>query len=105
MRDMKPRPVFPPLPLPKLEWKWPLTHTERIEQLTSLLTMEQLEPTHNNIRAAIDYHRGFPADELCSTEEVNFSDGKRIDSLDEIKGSWWMEVMRAPFCPNYIPLT
>ena len=60
-------------------WKWPLTHSERVVELEELLTMDYYKPNHENIRAAIEYHRGFPSNELCSAEFVNFCDGERSE--------------------------
>ena len=44
-----------------------------------------------NIQAAIDYHSGFHADELCSRERTHFTDGKLVPRED-IKFLFWMEV-------------
>lgn len=66
-------------PAPELHWKWPLTHSERIIELEDLLTRDYFKKNHENIRAAIDYHREFPADQLSSDELVDFMDGKKVD--------------------------
>jgi hypothetical protein len=85
----------------EVHWKWPLTHSERIIELQELLTFEYWRPNHENIRAAIEYHRGFPGGELCSNEEVYFCDGKRSDTFWP---PFWTEVKYSS-CMSYIMLT
>jgi hypothetical protein len=82
---------------PELQWKWPLTHSERIVELQELLTMEYWRSNHENIRAAIEYHRGFPSGELCSKEWVSFCDG---EMSDKCLPPFWAEV-KYPMLPKY----
>jgi hypothetical protein len=76
---------------PDFKWKWPLTHAERIVELQELLTTRYWTLQYPNIQGAIDYHSGFPADELCSRERTHFTDGKLVPRED-IKFPFWMEV-------------
>jgi hypothetical protein len=84
---------------PNFKWKWPLTHAERIVELQELLTTRYWALQYPNIQGAIDYHRGFPADELCSRERTCFTDGKLVPRED-IKFPFWMEVQP----PSYLKI-
>jgi len=55
---------------PEVNWKWPVTHSERIVELQELLTTDYWKRNHENIRAAIEYHRGLPGGEFCSNDGV-----------------------------------
>jgi hypothetical protein len=79
-------------PSPELNWKWPLTHSERIMELQELLTMDYYKRNHENIQAAIEYHRGFPAGEFCSDNRVYFMDGRKLDEEEDPLPPMWAEV-------------
>ena len=70
---------------------------ERIVELQELLTMDYWRSNHENIRAAIEYHRGFPSGELCSKEWVSFCDG---EMSDKCLPPFWAEV-KYPKLPKY----
>jgi len=75
------------------EWKWPLTHRERIEELEGVLRDESWEPNFENIKAAIEYHKGFDLDTICDRDDVFFQHGRRLESLHEMTiGACWAEV-------------
>jgi hypothetical protein len=84
----------PPLQAPKNGWKWPLTHAERIGELTELLEMDDWKKNHTNIRACIAWHGRFPAGELCPDERVCFSDGKLAH--EKPLPPYWIEVSVLP---------
>ncbi|KAK2805254.1 hypothetical protein FQN50_006279 [Emmonsiellopsis sp. PD_5] len=86
---------FPARLTPPLKSKWPLTHAERIAELEEIL--EKDLPTldykdDKNIKAAIEYHKGFKdQNELCEPTLLQFSDGK-IDMEDSDDPHAWYEI-------------
>ena len=84
---------------PELDWKWPVTHSERIVELQELLTMDYWKRNHENIRAAIEYHRGLPGGEFCSNNRVYFMDGRKLDEEEDALPPFWIEV-EYPSYPN-----
>jgi hypothetical protein len=86
-------------PPPELNWKWPVTHSERIVELQELLTMDYYEKNHKNIQAAIEYHRGLSGGEFCSDGRVYFMDGRKLDDEEDPLAPYWVEV-EYPSFPN-----
>jgi hypothetical protein len=70
---------WPQPPLPVLNWKWPVSHVERIQELELLLQEPSFEKQHANIRTAIEWHRTMPPDEHCSREYTYFCGGSKVD--------------------------
>jgi hypothetical protein len=81
------------------DWQWPLTHSARIAELERVLTTEYGNYHRQNLQAAIEYHRGLPADELCSDDLVFFHDGK-IVSVEECSLPFWQEVKHPSYLNN-----
>ena len=81
------------------DWQWPLTHSARIAELERVLTTEYGNYHRQNLQAAIKYHRGLPADELCSKDLVFFHDGK-IVSMEECVLPYWQEVKHPSYLNN-----
>lgn len=71
--------------------KWPLTHKERIDELQGYLEDASQFRYHLDISAAIDFHRAFNGDDLCTLEPVYFHQGRQVDA-NERSGLCWMEV-------------
>ena len=84
---------------PEVNWKWPVTHSERIVELQELLTMDYWKKNHENIRAAIENHRGLPGGEFCSNDEVCFMGGRKLDEEEHAHPPFWVEVEH-PSYPN-----
>jgi len=85
-----------PIPLrknPFPNWKWPLTHKERIAELEPLLSDEHWEHNWVNINAAVEWHKEFPRDTLCEYTLVNFQHGRQVEDLSRLTdGTFWTEV-------------
>jgi hypothetical protein len=58
--------------------KRPLTHAERILELERFVMTARVDQ-RENIEAAIECHRGFPASDLCSPVLVYFINGERVE--------------------------
>ena len=67
------------------QWKWPVTHRERIAQLRSIISDADFRPKdeirRQNIEAAISYHQAFDLDDICDAAVVYFADGRRVDEV------------------------
>ncbi|KAK2797709.1 hypothetical protein FQN51_008288 [Onygenales sp. PD_10] len=78
-------------------FKWPLTHAERIAELEEILANDDIPTLYykdsKNIKAAIEYHKGFKdQNELCEPSLLKFSDGK-IDLENFSDPHAWYEVL------------
>ena len=87
------------------DWKWPLTHNERIAELEEILRDDHHEPSWENIRAAIEFHRKFDGEALCDAHpQVRFQNGQQLKDGEWPtlqSGQWqlnyWVEViLKAP---------
>ena len=87
------------------DWKWPLTHNERIAELEEILRDDHHEPSWENIRAAIEFHRKFDGEAICDAHpQVRFQNGQQLKDGEWPtlqSGQWqlkyWVEVIpRAP---------
>ncbi len=87
------------------DWKWPLTHNERVAELEEILRDDHHEPSWENIRAAIEFHRKFDGEALCDAHpQVRFQNGQQLKDGEWPtlqSGQWqlkyWVEVIpRAP---------
>lgn len=72
--------------------KWPATHKERILFLESIRHDLFFAPSFNEINAAIEWHRTFPEEDLCSNELVIFQKGRKVDTWDWKEPTYWQEV-------------
>jgi hypothetical protein len=84
-------------------WKWPLTHAERILELERFVMTAHVDQ-RENIEAAIEYHRGFPASGLCSPVPVYFINGERVElnELKEWNAGTWFEVKGLDYDGNIL---
>src|SRR6202000_2155729 len=73
---------WPQPPLPVTNWKWPVSHVERIQELEILLQEAFFEKQYANIRAAFEWHRTMPPDEQCSKESTYFRQGRKVDQKE-----------------------
>ncbi|KAK2739243.1 hypothetical protein FQN55_009523 [Onygenales sp. PD_40] len=78
-------------------FNWPLTHAERIAELEEILANDDIPTLYykdsKNIKAAIEYHKGFKdQNELCEPSLLKFSDGK-IDLENFSDPHAWYEVL------------
>ncbi|KAJ9213769.1 hypothetical protein DTO166G4_4700 [Paecilomyces variotii] len=71
--------------------KWPATHKERILFLESIRHDPFFAPSFNEINAAIEWHRTFPEEDLCSNEVVIFQKGRKVDTWDWKEPTYWQE--------------
>jgi hypothetical protein len=74
-----------------VQWKWPLTHSERITELEDYIRDDTHQIHTANVHAAINYHKTFPPNDICSTAEVKFQKGLLVEKLD-LSGPAWFEV-------------
>jgi hypothetical protein len=62
--------------------------SERIVELQEPLTLDYYKKNHENIQAAIKYHRGFPGGEFCSDSRVYFMDWRKLEEEDPLPPMW-----------------
>lgn len=66
---------------PRPNWKWPISHADRIKELMVAKQEPHNAPHRENIEAAIQYHMAFSEQEqLCSSELVWFQGGRQVDA-------------------------
>lgn len=82
----------PPSDNKATEFKWPLTHGERVVELQDALQDPRFFRFHENIRAAIEYHQRFNQQELCSPQLIYFQNGRIVPENERGGAVCWMEV-------------
>lgn len=87
------------VPFPAFIPKWPLTHSERIEELDRYLPFYQNSPQRHNIIALKEWHAQYPGDEIVSNETVWFERGKKVEPSEIVAGAFevWEEVSKKNF--------